>query len=217
MEAEMSKIVVTLGALKSLDPTEKVAKVREIKATCDGSDAFNASTACQSAMTAWLDRAATLEKAHTVRAAKEAELQKAIEAEQEAAADCDATATIFVDTAVATAKGDPEIVRKMGLTLRAEYTVVTEVGTVTGLRMSQFKKTGDPKLEWNETPGAALYRVEMSTEPVSETSWTPLYGRGRVRRLPLLVRGQRYSFRVCAVGTDGKASPWSATVSFVAE
>lgn len=212
----MKKIVVTLGAIKSLEPTEKVAKIREIKTTCDGSDAFNASTACQSAMTAWQDLALRLEKKHATRVAKEAELQKAIDEEQEASTDCDGAGTIFADTVVVTAKGDPAIVREMGLTVRADREPVSDVGVVSGVRITQWKSSGAPKLTWDEMPGVALYRAEMSEEPASDSSWALLYGRGMSRKVPPLVSGKRYSFRVCAIGFDGRSSAWSAVVTFVA-
>jgi hypothetical protein len=60
-------------------------------------------------------------------------------------------------------------------------------------------------------PGALLYIAQMTTTPTVDASWTVIYGSGK-SRLPVLVPGQTYSFRVAAVGKNGKQSAWSATV-----
>jgi hypothetical protein len=51
---------------------------------------------------------------------------------------------------------------------------------------------------------------------LAETSWTRVLGRGKSRILPQLVAGQAYTFRVRAVGYDGKETDWSVVLSFTA-
>lgn len=214
---EQKRVTVAMSAIYDLDPPEKVAKIREIKGTCDTSDAFKASPACQAALTGWTDRAGELEKKHAVRVAKEAELAAAVTDETKASKACDAAGGIFAATACDTAGGDPSVAKGMGLTPRAEQSPTPELAIVTGVRLDTYKKSGAPRLAWDEALGAKLYRAEMSAEPVSEGSWTALFGTGKTRKVPPLVRGQRYSFRVAALWPDGRQSGWSAVVTIIAE
>jgi hypothetical protein len=168
-------------------------------------------------LTSWTDRAGELEKKHAIRVGKEAELATAVTEESKASSACDAAGGIFAATVCDTAVGDPSIAKGMGLTPRAEQSPTPDLAIVSGLRVDTYKKSGAPRLAWDETPGAKLYRAEMSAEPVSEGSWAALFGKGKSRKIPPLVRGQRYSFRVASLWADGRQSGWSAVVTVVAE
>ncbi len=164
-------------------------------------------------MTSWATAANNVELNQQQKAALLVQLAGIEAAEVALLFAYDEAADNFVATVRTTAAGNPAIVTGMGLGTRAEPVRTSDPFTPTGLTIGLLKVKKVPKLSWDEMPGAVLYVAQMTTTPAVEASWTVIYGSGK-SRLPVLVPGQAYSFRVAALGKDGKQSTWSAQVQF---
>lgn len=124
----------------------------------------------------------------------------------------DLAAEGFVAVARTVAGPDRTIITQLGLELRADPVHVDDPLVPTGLKIVVLKESKLPKLEWDATPGAVMYVAQMSVLPATDATWEVVYGRGKSRKLPPLVHGQLYGFRVAAVGKDGRQSGWSQLV-----
>ncbi len=210
----IKKVVVTAG-ITSLSPSAKVAFQRTTANTCKGSTVYNGSAPCQTSMGTWATTANNLE---TNQQQKEALLVQ-LAAVEEGEATClfafDEAADNFASCVRTAAAGNPAIVVGMGMSTRAEAVRKADPFTPTGVTISMLKAKKVPRLEWDAMSGAVLYLAQMTTTPTVDASWVVIYGAGK-SRLPVLTAGQTYSFRVAAVGKDGKQSAWSAAVQFSA-
>lgn len=210
----IKKIVVTPG-IADLDPGEKVTHQRTTANTCKGNSVFNGSPACQASMAIWATTANNLEQNQQEKEALLVQVAAIEVAEVTCLFAYDEAADNFAATVRTTAAGNASIVTGMGLGTRADPVRKADPFTPTGLTISMLKGKKVPKLAWDDTSGAVLYTAQMTTTPAVDASWVVIYGSGK-SRLPVLVPGQTYSFRVAAVGKDGKQSTWSATVQFTA-
>jgi hypothetical protein len=210
----IKKVVVTSG-ITNLTPDEKVAYQRTTANTCKGSAAFTASAPCQASMTTWATAANNLELNQQQKEALLVQLAALEQAEATCLFAYDEAADNFAASVRTAAAGNAAIVTGMGLGTRADPVRKPDPFTPTGLTISMLKGKKVPKLEWADMSGAVLYTAQMTTTPAVDASWVVIYGSGK-SRLPVLVPGQTYSFRVAAVGKDGKQSAWSATVQFTA-
>jgi hypothetical protein len=210
------RLIVNAG-VSGLKPADKPARAHAIEAVCKGSAAYQASTQCQATMASWLNAADALADNQQKQAKLRADLETLIKDEGDLVFDYDTGAEAFAVAVQATTKGDPTIAAQMNMAIRADPTPPADVVVVPeGVRITTIKKTGGRMLAWNAVPGAILYIAEMSAAPATETSWTRVLGRGKSRILPHLVAGQAYTFRVRAVGHDGKETDWSVVLSFTA-
>jgi hypothetical protein len=107
------------------------------------------------------------------------------------------------------ANGDPVIIGKAGMGVRAATTPAGVPGQVGNLALTAGDSDGELDAQWDPLPGAKSYEVQTSPDPITATSWvnkSPVTKSKTV--LPGLPSGTRVSVRVRAVGTGGIGA-WS--------
>lgn len=113
----------------------------------------------------------------------------------------------FVDSA---SGGSEEVILSAGMDVR-EPSVPTNQPPATpqNLNATAGDKDGEIDLSWDTVPGAASYIVQMSSNPPTDSSWTQAaVGTASKQSVGGLTGGQKYWFRVAAVGSAGQ-SAWS--------
>jgi hypothetical protein len=105
--------------------------------------------------------------------------------------------------------GDEEIIQSAGMDVRATPSATTAPTQPAALSATGGDHDGTMDLSWDPVVDAASYVIEMSTDPVTATSWKHQGVSTRSTfTVTALPSGARIWFRVAAVNANGQ-SPWS--------
>lgn len=110
------------------------------------------------------------------------------------------------------ADGDETKILGAGFKVRSTNTTPTMPSAPQGLSVTRGDDEGEMDLQWEPVPNARTYVVEMRIHATPENAWTQAELPTKSRTsLNGLTPGQRYEFRVRAVGAAGM-SGWSDVV-----
>lgn len=115
----------------------------------------------------------------------------------------------YVDAA---SEGDPEKILSAGLGVRnrASKPQPLPAPVMAGSQVTQIP--GELELRWSAVPGARTYLIERTTDAMAATGWTNGDSATKTKAIVKgLAQGNRYSFRVAAVGPLG-TGPWSEPI-----
>jgi hypothetical protein len=112
---------------------------------------------------------------------------------------------------------DDALIISAGMGVKAPATPTGDIGILEGVTFTSGDSDGELDYMWNNKAAAVSYVIEMSTTPPNEANWvqikTVTTSKGT---LTGLTSGQRYWFRVAAIGPHGQQGPWSDISSRVA-
>lgn len=199
----MSKIKLNL---RSLSPTEIVAKARQIVTALTGNPVYSTPHPALTLITTATDE---VETALTdVQAAKQtvATFQSIQHNKTDALEGLLRQLAAYIESVA----GDDEAkILSAGVSVRVPATSTSTVTMPTALSTSEGSHEGEVNLKWDKVKGAKSYVIERATDPQVATSWVhaavSLKASATIRGL---TSGTRYWFRVAAVTTGGQ-SGWS--------
>jgi len=199
----MSKIKLNL---RSLSPTETVAKARQIITALTGNPDY---ATPHPALTLITTAADDVETAITdVQAAKQTVATKQSIQHNK----LDALEGLLRQLAgyIESVAGDDEAkILSAGVSVRTTTTSTPTVTTPTALSASEGSHEGEVNLSWDKVKGAKSYVIERTTDPQVATSWVhAAVSLKASATISGLTSGTRYWFRVAAVMTGGQ-SGWS--------
>jgi hypothetical protein len=200
---------VKLGLSRKSVP-EKIAQGNTIKTAMTGNANFNTP----------LPPLADLGTATNTLQAKLIARDIAIEAAKAATAALHAAALVYDNTITQLAAyaenvtaGDPVKLESGGFELRADAVRVTELGQVEDLKVITNGYPGRFKSDWKPLSGAKSYEVQLSVDPVTDSSWeTVKVASASKTTIDDLPSGQRRWQRVRGVVKD-ITGQWSEPVS----
>lgn len=110
-------------------------------------------------------------------------------------------------------EGEPEAVLSTGLDLKAEPSPAQELDAPTNLRVATNGTPGKTKISVDPLPGAVLYIIEQSPDPITAESWDEVAKTTKPKcMLEGAEPGKKSWFRVAAVNSLGQG-PWSDPVA----
>jgi hypothetical protein len=113
------------------------------------------------------------------------------------------------------AKGDAAVIHKAGCDSRPEApSSPPAVAKVAKVTYTLGKGTKESVLRWPETPGAAMFAVEVNYDPSNPAApWTSLGTTTRRTKLVTVANpSAQFLARIGALDSDGKAADWSDTI-----
>lgn len=112
----------------------------------------------------------------------------------------------YIDSA---SNGDDALIQSSGISLRAKPVPLGKLPIPEALSAYAGNNEGEIKLVWYRVVGARSYVVEISPDPITQSSWKYV---GVATKASMtvtgLMSGVKYWFRVAAVGAAGQG-PWS--------
>ena len=116
-----------------------------------------------------------------------------------------------------TSGGDTEIILSSGFDIIVRGAPQPPVGQVLNLRLSNGTVSGKVKALWDKVPGARLYVITASIDPL-DMKLSEFKGVSTKTRFQIegLTPGTKYWVRVAAIGKDGLGN-WSDIASKIAE
>jgi hypothetical protein len=115
----------------------------------------------------------------------------------------------YIQAVEAICASDPVKLQSFGLALRSPASPPQPCGTVTGLKTSTGDDEGAMGLKWTRDLFADAYEIQISPDPITATSWTPVMNVSRAKaQLTGLPSGQKRWVRVRAFNAQGPGS-WS--------
>ena len=119
----------------------------------------------------------------------------------------------YVDNASA---GDPMIIESAGFAVRSTPSPIGELAAPTDLQAKTGEHPGHADLKWKSRYGAKAYTVERAIDS-AEMAWVFMGNSTKAEAsLNSMVSGNKYWFRVAAVGSAG-TSAWSDPVPLIAQ
>jgi hypothetical protein len=98
----------------------------------------------------------------------------------------------------------------VGFTLKGQPMAVGPLGQVSNLVLTAGDNEGTLDVSWDALRGAQSYEVQISTEPVTGTSWTPRLTAAKSSATILgLTSGARIWVRVRGIGAKNAPGVWS--------
>ena len=115
-----------------------------------------------------------------------------------------------------TSGGDPTKITSSGFSVRNPSTPIGDLPAPQDLTALGSDSAGTMDLKWSVVRGAKSYVVERAADGTGPLDYTQVDTPTKTRaRVNTMTSGQRYWFRVAAVGAAGP-SPWSNPVSKIA-
>lgn len=191
-----------------LSLTEKIARARLIvsKMTANAA-AFPNPVPALSEVTAAIEAMDKSYRDALEARARAKELTAQLEDDEDALASLMSRLVSFVDSA---SGGDEQVILSAGMDVR-EPSVPTSQPPAPpqNLNATAGDKDGEIDLSWDTVPGAVSYIVQMSSNPPTDNSWSQAaIGTASKQSVGGLTSGQKYWFRVAAIGSAGQ-SGWS--------
>ena len=145
---------------------------------------------------------------------QQAEGQTGVVAASEAALDDLLTKLgAYVDTI---ADGDETKIRSAGMDVRSGAAPIGQLPAPTDLSATTGDRDGELDVQWNRVKGASSYVVEQTTDAAAATGWKSAGVATKSKQsVTGLTTGQKYWFRVAAIGAAGQG-PWSDPATKVA-
>jgi hypothetical protein len=113
----------------------------------------------------------------------------------------------------ATAGGNEVVIMSSGMGVKSPKTPPVPPVAPAAVTAANTIMTGEIDLKWDRVTGAKTYAIERSPEPVTAQSWTNGDSATKARAtVSNLTAGQKYWFRVAAIGAAGHG-PWSNPVA----
>lgn len=201
----MSKVKLNL---RSLSPTEKTAKARQIVSSLTGNPDF---TTPHPPLTQIAAAAEALDGAFAdVQAAKQSVLTKS-SVMRELSDALDGQLKQLAAYIESISGDDESKILSAGVGVRNVVTsgIGTPLVAPTGLSATEGDHDGEIDLNWDKVKNAKSYVIERSADPPTATSWTYETTSSRSSSTIVgLTSGTRYWFRVAAVVTTGQTG-WS--------
>jgi hypothetical protein len=206
----MPRIKLNIGHLSVPD---KVARGRQIVTAMTNNANFSTPHPPLSDVSASL---ATLEQAHTLLQSAKAEVKAKTTAQIDAENKVDrilAQLGAYVESIAGT---DQKIITSAGLETRISRSSPFVVSAPTGLITTAGDHDREIDLSWKKVPYAKSYTVQFSPDPPTPDSWThATISTASSVTIENLTSGQRYWFRVAAIGAMGQ-SGWSEPATKIA-
>jgi hypothetical protein len=199
----MPKIKLNLRKLSTL---EKIAQARQIVTAMTGNANFDTPHPTLATITGVTN---TVEQLNAdAQAARAAARMKASEL-TESEATLDRVLAQLASYVESISGGDEAMIASAGMTTRAPRSAPTMPPPPEGLLATAGDHDGQINLQWEKVKGARSYVVQQSADPPTNTSWTNSTTVVKPSAtITGLTPGQKYWFRVAAVGPRGQ-SGWS--------
>jgi hypothetical protein len=200
--------------LQRLTDAEKIAKARQIHAAMKDNPDFPTPVPPLAEILAAANELETA-AAETIAARQAAKAKTTAQNNKEAA-----LARLLTQEAgyvEAAAGDDEEKILRAGFDLKAAPNATTSApDQPQGLTATQGDDAGEIDAAWDRVPGAKSYLIEISPDPIADTSWKHAGASPKSSfTLSGLVSGTRYWIRVAAIGTNGQG-PWSGPATKIA-
>lgn len=198
--------------LDGLTVPAKIQYVRRLSTAIDGNPNFPTPNPTVAVLTAGVDGLETIY--NDAQAARLVSKTKtALQDEQDAAVD--ALVIQLANYVNNASGGDAEKIASAGFEVRSAPTPVGELPAPTDLQADPSEHAGSANLSWKAVYGARTYNIERAADgPV--WNWTGVTSCTRSRvSVNTMVSGNKYWFRVAAVGAAGP-SAWSDPVPLFA-
>jgi Fibronectin type III domain len=201
--------------LRSLSPTEKTAKARQIVSSLTGNPDFTTPHPPLAQITAVAD---ALDDAFAdVQAAKQTVLTKS-SLLRERNDDLDSQLRQLTAYIESISGNDESKILSAGVNVKSVVTssAGTPLTAPTGLSAAEGDHDGEIDLNWDKSKNARSYVIERSVDPPTATSWThEIVSLKSSTTISGLTSGARYWFRVAAVVTAGQTG-WSDPATKIA-
>jgi hypothetical protein len=192
--------------LRAQNVPEKVAFARRLAENLKSNTDFPSPSPNLAEVTASAD---TLEGAYNAAVTARQAAQAATATQDVAEQKLDGLLTRLGSHIEDAADGDEAKIRKAGFDVRADRAAVGALPSPTDLSATTGDKEGAIDLAWNRIAGAKSYVVEMTTDAAAATGWKSAgVCTKSSNTVTGLTSGQKYWFRVAAVGASGQG-PWS--------
>jgi hypothetical protein len=184
---------------------------------CGASPTLKADLVCGPALTKAV--AAVTKLGTNVDSISKLDTQRAglTDAQPELVTDAEATCSAVVSVVSAAVQDNPAILNELKAETRGKRAASTAGIALAAPDAAGVKavKKGGVKFGWDAVAGASAYTAQRAVVPASgDPVWELLNGGGKSRRMFDLVPGQKYMFRVYAVGRDSRTSNPRATITF---
>jgi hypothetical protein len=199
----MAKIKLNL---KNLSTLEKIAQARQIVTALTGNTNFETPHPALATVTGVINNVEQINA--DVQAARAAARMKTSEL-TESEATLDRILTQLASYVESVSGGDEAMIASAGMTTRAQPSAPAMPSTPQGLLATAGAHEGEIALQWEKVTRARSYVVQQSPDPPTDTSWTQSTITVKPQAtIAGLTPGQKYWFRVAAVGAKGQ-SGWS--------
>ena len=200
----MSTITTNINGLNVLQKTEKganiIAKSTDNPLVPGNAAPLAAFSASQSAL---------LDANAAVIATRET-LKQQLAARDAAELDWNDTCTKLADFTQTATGGDEVAILSSGFGVRQPKSPPPPLGAPATVTAKTNGSPGNTKVKWSGVTGAVSYLVEMSMDPITETSWVQVATPTKTSCDAAGAQpGKLAWFRVCAVSPTGNG-PWSA-------
>ena len=201
----MKKAKVKLD-LKGLSIPKKIAMARQVVTSLTNNPNFTSPSPSLAEMTVFIN---DLETAYTETQAARLAAQAKTSTQSEKEQELDKRLSrlgLYIEHA---SNGDQAIIQNVGLNVRSEAGKIGELSAPTDLSATAGDKDGEIDLQWDRVYGARSYIIEYCQDPISVSGWKSGFASTKSKiAITALTSGQKYWFRVAALGTAGQ-SAWS--------
>jgi hypothetical protein len=199
----MPKVKLNLRGLTAL---EKVALARQVVAALTGNANFENPNPALATVTAIAN---SVEQLNATAQAKRMEAKAATADAAEGEATLARTLSQLASYVESVSGGNETLIMSAGMGVRAPQGASTALPAPTGLLATAGAHDGQLKAQWDRVKGARSYVVQQSPDPPTATSWTSSATVVKTKAtITGLTPGQKYWFRVAAIGPGGQ-SGWS--------
>src|SRR5215813_6757742 len=199
--------------LRNLSVPDKVARGRQIVTAMTNNANFSSPHPPLSDVTASL---ATLEQAHTSLQTAKADVKAKTTTQLDAENKVNRILVQLAAYVESIAGNDEKIITSAGLETKIARSAPSVVTAPTGLTTTAGDHDREIDLSWKKVPYAKSYTIQFSPDPPTPESWThAAIATASFVRIENLTSGQRYWFRVAAIGAMGQ-SGWSEPATKIA-
>jgi hypothetical protein len=112
--------------------------------------------------------------------------------------------------------GDKATIESAGFAVRTEPTRIGQLDAPANVKVIPALADGTVNITWKKVRGARAYNIERALESGRELEWANVLSSSKTRAVVNSMHsGQRYWFRIAAIGAAGQG-PWSDAVSKIA-
>lgn len=112
--------------------------------------------------------------------------------------------------------GDKATIESSGFSVRTDPARIGQLEAPTHLKVLPGLSDGTVNISWKKVRGARAYNIERATDSQHGLEWANVFSSSKTRAIVnSMSSGQRYWFRVAAIGAAGQGA-WSHAVSKIA-